>query len=230
MTTHNSSVPLDYASLALAMCYRLITTFRSVSFQRSLNKPWVGASDNIRTIQKKRAAELLRRYEWNLLGEYKNIIAYLDMLGEVKDISVKKSNRTGLCLSLDIDTFVLLRRFVCDVSGNYRATGAMQSAQFNFHESLHEIMAYLLLKDTLESGTGHSALDKMVRAVLDNKPTSFFETGYVDDLVLDRLEMMKNDSTTKYIGCFSDRLSTRHFKDKPPVKMHDDGYEFYRVA
>lgn len=221
-------------SAPLALCFKLINTLSSKSFEMGLRMPWTGAgnSENIQAIQKKATSDLQRTRDRFLeSNDVSKVLSYLDHLQVVKEIKLKKSEQKGLIRSLELNNYCLLNDFICNVSAAHRPFGELQSAQFECHELIRAVMDYFLMKDTVENGTGHSGLDEIVQNLLNTKPVSFFENGYNQDLfICDRLFIINGEGKKPYtIRCHKNYLST-YILGKQGNPEDDKHYDFYKVA
>ena len=223
----------DTNEIALIACFKLLNTLKAKSFRKSLKGLWRGASssDNIFVVNNKACNELQRKID---LFERHDDIAitylYLDELSLDLSIKVKAADKKGLMSEIDIDTYCAVSQFLMQVSQKQKYFGQLQYAQFQTHELLWSLIDYLLIKDSVENGTGHAKLDGLIQKFFKTKPKAFFERGYIADLfVADRLALHLRPKECFQIMCKRDYLSTL-MVGRDQHSGQDDQYVEYKVA
>jgi hypothetical protein len=222
----------NYA-VGLSLSFKLINTITSKSFRKSLVTLWQGAeaSENIFAVNNKACNELERKIR---LFERHNDISivynYLESLCNEHGIKVKAADKKGLIRDFTIDTYTEVSRFLRDLSSKSKPFGQMQHAQFETHELLWSLIDYLLIKDSVEKGTGHNKLDALIQKLFNTKPKAFFERGYIGDLfVADRLALHLRPKECFQIMCKRDYLSTL-MVGRDQHSDQDEQYVQYKVA
>ena len=113
---------------------------------------------------------------------------------------------------INLEEYLSVKDFLQEHSYRFKSTSQTAEAQFQLHELIGSMMDYLLIKDSIENGTGNKLLDRMMGVLLHTKPATFFEKGYLADLfVIDRISV-NSDSSPKFIQCKTQYLSTLGLK------------------
>lgn len=223
---------MDNIFSSVVLCFKLLNTVVSSKFQKSLSKPWVGADSNQRVaaIQEKATLELkriMKIYFKNL--DRTNADGYLESLLEHKKISVRKSDKKVIVSNFGVDEYSLVRDLICRESSRYQVFGKLASDKFECHELLNEIINYLLIKDSVENGTGIKTLDSVISTLLLSKPISFFSEGYINDLFIsDRIALHSSSDGSKFIRSYRGKISTCIVEEVDA--NNSDQYEYFKVA
>jgi hypothetical protein len=219
---------------SIILVYKLINTFQSPSFAKSLSKPWRKArrNVNIEAINNKAVSEIIETLvEFKRNEEFQTIYDYIDQLSGINGYKIKQSEKKGLLTSMNDEEYGLVSVFLCELSNKYRPVGKEVRGQFLCHNMFVRLAHYLYLKDGVENGTGLASIDKVFNTLLKTKDISFFDNGHVNDLlVLDRAEMKTSGKQVKYIRCRKSFLSTRQIKDANYVEKEPEHFELYKVA
>jgi hypothetical protein len=216
------------------MAFKLINTFASKSFEKSLSKSWKGskACENILAIEKNSKRGVVRKLkDAKKYDSFKGIYAYLEHLAKQKNVSLKKSDRTGQVHSVDVIAFSTFETFRYLVSCTYYASNGFGNGQFQFHELASELIYYMTSKDTIENGSGNTSLDKVIHTLIETKPSGFFYSGFVFDLfVHDRMFLAKNPGGISFLRCNKDWLTTRQIKEKDYKEKDPKYFDVFKVA
>jgi hypothetical protein len=219
---------------SVILAYKMVNTLHAKSFLKSLTKPWLGADTSpiLSAIQGKALDDIDRKLkQFNKYNAFDLLYQYLDHLAEAKKIVIKKSEKKGILTGMSVEEYIVAANFVYKVSVSVQAYSEMTTAQFEAHLLLTELRMYLLLKDSVENGTGFKGLDKIFTTLSETKPVSFFNDGHpVDLLVIDRLAMHNNPSKILYIKTNRNFLSTRQVKDKNYIERDTNYFELHKVA
>lgn len=220
-------------TLGLSLCFKLINTLNSKSFRKSLVTLWHGAasSENIFAVNNKACKDLQRKIDmFERHDDISIAYNYLESLCSEQGIGIKAADKKGLIRDFTLDTYSEVSRFLMGFSSTVKPYGQMQYAQFETHELLWSLLDYLLIKDSVEKGTGHNKLDSLIQKFFKTKPKDFFERGYIGDLfVSDRLALHQRPSECHQIMCKRDYLSTLMVA-KGQSGSNDSQYINYTVA
>ncbi|TNC80809.1 MAG: hypothetical protein C9356_11845 [Oleiphilus sp.] len=216
----------------LSLFFRLINTLHAPSFKQRIKRPWKGAQNaNRKAIQEKATSDLcflVRNF--GTPDDLKAAHMYLKALGEHLGVTVKAAATKGLIKGMSLPDYQQVEHFLCHVSAVYRPVGELGAFQFACHEQIRALMDYFLLKDSLENGTGHEGLDKLIAKLITNKSPVFFSSGYLTDIfVIDRIVLSKPDSAVRFIRCHKDYLSTQPLGESE-ARGNDPQFEIHQVA
>lgn len=209
MENNNQSKDFILISNALPVAFKLIKTASSKLFNRNLDKNWAKADtcSNIKVIQEKCQKEMQKALH-NLSNETLiGIESYLDYLEKETNVKVLANSKRGLIRNAEITMHILVSKFIY-ASARQRVNGVLQRYQFECHELLHKIIDYLVIKDTVENGSGREAYDNTMHKLLTTKPNSFFERGFLGDFFITDQASSHEDPECNQTLCMKDYLST----------------------
>lgn len=222
----------------IVLAYKLTNTISSKSFVRSLWSLWIGAEsqglrgDNVMAIHCKMSGSLLTKLDRFCRHEsFDGIFAYLDRLAVHGNITLRRSDKSGTVKSFGVTEYKLFSEFVYNFSIHFRPSGSLQSDQFNCHELLWEIANYLMVKNTIEHGSGFSRYDDILESMLSNKPTDFFKNGYISDFFIhDRITLL-TDKDVRFIASQKSYLSTTTMTESVRSRaIFSDDFEIFKLA
>lgn len=118
---------------SIVLAYKLINTFASKKFEKSLKELWLGSKhDNVFAIQTKLCNGIaIKRSRFKRDEEEQGIKDYLDFLCGVKGIKIKQTDKKGLVRDFSIKEYEIASRFIYKVSACERFTGVNGGNQFN---------------------------------------------------------------------------------------------------
>lgn len=223
----------SYAS-TIALCFKLINKLASKSFTKRLSNPWVGAqeNDNIKAVQLKSVKSVKSDLDRFLKhNKFQEIFDYLELLQKEKEVKINKVYKKGILQQLTIQDYKDVDHFICNVSSPFHPPIDMQTSQFECHRLLRTAIDFLIIKDTIENGAGYSPLDNIIQELLNTKPVSFFENGYLADLfVIDRLSCIYSPENIKAIRCYKDYLSTWSTDNAEYEEDAPDRYDVFHLT
>jgi hypothetical protein len=219
---------------ALISTYKLINTVMSPSFINSLDKPWVSKHPVSKVDAVKSKALIGMRVKIARELKYSNLpmcFKYLEALQSHFELSLTKSEQKGLVKGVTHSEYLEITELLYKASAELPRSSNLLSAQFECNELLTEIRDYLFIKDTIENGSGHAGLDRVIEKLFKTKAEKFFFGGYVTDLfVQDRLNCLKTELKITHIACYKDYLSTWSLKIAEADKFSDDRKLLLKLA
>lgn len=225
---------MENTGAVLILAHKLLNTMQSPSFQKSLTKLWVGAvqSDAIMTIQNKAAGGVSSKIATaKRHGDIHGAITYIEQLAAMIGVKVRKGDTKGLVNTVTPREYDDLRNFICDVSSKRMVIGELQQQQFQCHELLVAMAQYLVIKDSVENGTGISSLDAVIKTLLETKPVDFFRNGHPADIfVHDRIAMLNHPKACQILRCSKYWLSTYMLDDAKYQEADAANFELFKVA
>lgn len=200
----------------------------SKRFINQMAKPWNMAIPGCEAIQAKALSDFTfasRAWTGYTLDD---ALTYLQQLGRLtgNDITTKALMDSKPSMSNEVYNDV--RDAIAKSARQYFA--GLDGSRFKFNELVAATIDLLMIKNSLENGTGHEGLDSALKAMVANKPASFFTSGYVADLLVhDRIYVAKFGTRTGCVRCVADHLSTIILPESTTAES-DPAFERYSLS
>lgn len=210
---------------AIILCYKLVNTVYSASFEKSLTKPLTLHTD----FQCDNGVLFADKSQRNYKSSFKNFVkessskedltSYLEAIEKHFKIPLKASDRKGQMKTLSSTESYEIQQLIFKLTPLKRVY-QFQRISFDFGEIIYEAKLYILTRTCWLNGLENKDFHRIFKHLLLSEPKKYFEQGYPVD-VFDSVQIDISVHKNRYISILKSWLNIWCFRSDKNLEPHE---------